>query len=88
MSWSAWASNVHSDQIRACEKFCTPATIGGNYAARLGMPRSSADELQRPLFSCSLRSTIAPRVMWSSFESECGTIFDAQPYLTVVYDKS
>ena len=24
------ASNVHSDQIRACEKVCTPATIGGN----------------------------------------------------------
>jgi hypothetical protein len=35
-------------------------TIGINYAARLGMP----DELQRPLFSCSPRSTIAPRVMW------------------------
>ena len=30
MSWSAWASNVHSDQIRACEKVCMPATIGGN----------------------------------------------------------
>ena len=23
MSWSAWDSNVHSDQIRACEKVCT-----------------------------------------------------------------
>ena len=68
-------------------------TIDGRYAARLGMPRSSADELQlqRPLFSCSPRSTIAPRaprVMWSSFESETGAIFDAQPSLTVVYDTS
>ena len=29
---------------------------------------------------------IAPRVMWSAFESECGTISDAQLSLTVVYD--
>ena len=66
-------------------------TVDGRYAARLVMPRSSADELQRPLFSCSPRSTIAPRaprVMWSSFESETGAIFDAQPSLTVVYDTS
>jgi hypothetical protein len=55
MSWSAWASNVHSDQIRACEKVCTPATIGGNYAARLGMPQSGADELQRSLARLPLR---------------------------------
>ena len=55
MSWSAWDSNVHSDQIRACEKVCTPATIGGNYAARLGMPQSGADELQRSLARLPLR---------------------------------
>jgi hypothetical protein len=60
--------------------------IDGKYALRLGMPQSSADELRRSLFPCSPRSTIAPRVMWSAFESECGTIFDAQPSLTVMYD--
>ena len=63
-------------------------TTDGRYAARLGMPRSSVDGLQHPLVSCSPRSTIAPRVMWSSFESETGAIFDAQPSLTVVYDTS
>ena len=61
-------------------------TIGGKYDARLGMPRSSADELWRSLFSCSPRSTFAPRVMVSAFECEGGTRFDAQLSLTVVYD--
>ena len=60
--------------------------IGGKYAARLGMPRSSAYELRRSLLSCSPRSMLAPRVVWSAFESECGTIFDALPSRTVVYD--
>ena len=68
--------------------------IGGKYASRepsrLGMRRSSVDELRRSLFPCSPRSTIAPlRVMWSAFENEFGTISGAQPSLTVasvVYD--
>ena len=59
--------------------------IDGKYAARLRMPRSSVDELQHPLVSCSPSSTIAPRVMVSAFECECGTVFDAQLSLTVVY---
>ena len=59
--------------------------IGGKYASRLGMRRSSVDELRRSLFPCSPRSTIAPlRVMWSAFENEFGTISGAQPSLTVV----
>ena len=60
--------------------------IDGKYAARLGMPRSSVDGLQHPLVSCSPRSTIEPRVMCSAFEGECGTVFDAQLSLTVVYN--
>ena len=59
--------------------------IGGKYAGRLGMPRSSVDGLQHPLVSCSPRSMIAPRVMCSAFEGECATGFDAQLSLTVDY---
>ena len=62
------------------------AMIVSKYFARLGMLRSSADELWRSLLSCSPRSMSAPRVMLSAFESEWGTGFDAQPSLTVVYD--
>ena len=62
--------------------------IGGKYAGRLGMPRSSVDGLQHPLVSCSPRSMIAPRVMWSAFESDCATRFNAQPSLMVIYDTS
>ena len=62
-------------------------TIDGRYAARLVMPRSSADELQRPLFShARLAQHDAPRVMCSAFEGECGTLFDVQTSLTVVYE--
>ena len=63
------------------------AMIDGKYSARLGMPRSSADELRRSLLSCSPRSMSAPRMMLSAFESEWGTVFDAQSSLAVVYDK-
>ena len=70
----------------ACEKVGMLAMINSKYSARLGMPRSSADELWRSLLSCSPRSMSAPRVMLSAFESEWGTGFDAQPSLTVVYD--
>ena len=76
---------AHSDQIWACEKVGMLAMIDGKYSARLGMPRSSADELQRSLFSCSPRSATAPRVMWSTFESEYGTELDPQLSLTVAY---
>ena len=77
---------AYDGQIWTCENVGMLATIGGKYTARLGLPRSSADELRRSLFSCSPRSMIAPRVMWSAFESECGTGFNAQPSLTVVRD--
>ena len=60
------------------------ATINGKYDARLGITRSSADELWRSLCSCSPRSTIAPRVMVSAFECGSGTVFDAQQSPTVV----
>ena len=60
--------------------------INNKYSARLGMSRSSADELRLWLLSCSPRSMSAPRMMLSAFESECATIFDALPSLTVVYD--
>ena len=59
-------------------------TSDGKYDARLGMPQSSADELWRSLSSCSPRSTIAPGVMVSAFEFECGTLFDVQLSVTVV----
>ena len=52
-------------------------TIDGRYAARLGMPRSSADELQRPLFSCSPRAARCASsdvYSCSAFEGECGTL--------------
>jgi hypothetical protein len=62
------------------------ATINGKYDTRLGITRSSADELWRSLFSCSPRSTSAPRVMASAFECWSGTVFDAQLSLTVVYN--
>ena len=62
------------------------ATINGKYDARLGITRSSADELWRSLCSCSPRSTSAPRVMVSAFECGIGTEFDAQLSLTVVYN--
>ena len=78
---------AHSDQIWACEKVGMLAMIDGKYSARLGMPRSSADELRRSLLSCSPRSMSAPRMMLSAFESEWGTVFDAQSSLAVVYDK-
>ena len=61
--------------------------IASKSSARLGMPRSSADELRRSLLSCSPRSMSAPRMMLSAFESEWGTVFDAQPSLAVVYDR-
>ena len=77
---------AHSDQIWACGKVGMLVTIGGKYDARLGMPRSSADELWRSLFSCSPRSTFAPRVMVSAFECEGGTRFDAQLSQTVLYN--
>ena len=64
------------------------AMIDYKYGARLGMPRSSADELRRSLLSCSPRSMSAPRMMLSAFESEWGAVLDAQPSLTVVYDTS
>ena len=79
---------AHSDQIWACEKVGMLVMIDGKYDARLGMLRSSADGLWLSLFSCSPHRTIAPRESseWSTFESECGTIFDALPSLIVVYD--
>ena len=49
--------------------------------------------LDRAQTSCSARSSHArlaqhdaPRVMCSAFEGECGTLFDVQTSLTVVYD--
>ena len=78
---------AHSDQIWACEKVGMLIMIDSKYTARLGMPRSSADELRRSLLSCSPRSMSAARMMLSAFESEWGTVFDAQPSLAVVYDK-
>ena len=55
---SAWLSSVNWPDLEfsTCEKVSMLDTIDGQYAARLGMPRSSADELQRPLFSCSPRA--------------------------------
>ena len=76
---------AHSDQIRACEKVGMLVMIDSKYIVWLCMPRSSADELQRSLFSCSPRSVTAPRVMWSTLESEYGTELDAQLSLTVAY---
>ena len=58
---SAWLSNV-SGQILTCEEVDMIATIDGKCAARLVMPRSSADELWPLLLSCSPRSTITPGV--------------------------
>ena len=78
---------AHSDQIWACEKVGMVAMVDSKYDARLGMPPLSADELWRSFLSCSPRSMSAPRMMLSAFESEWGTVFDAQPFLTVVYDK-
>ena len=88
MSWSAWDSNVHSDQIRACEKVCTRHD---QWQLRRTAGHASVERRRAAapaLLICSPRSTIAPRVMWSSFEMETGAIFDAQPSLTVVYDTS
>ena len=79
---------AYDGQIWTCENVGMLATIGGKYTARLGLPRSSADELRRSLFSCSPRSMIAPRGMWSAFESDCVTRFNAQPSLMVIYDTS
>ena len=77
---------AHSDQIWACEKVGMVAMVDSKYDARLGMPQLSADELWRSFLSSSPRSMSAPRMMLSAFESEWGTVFDAQPSLTVVYD--
>ena len=79
---------AHSDQIWACEKVGMLVTSDGKYDARLGMPQSSADELWRSLSSCSPRSTIAPGVMVSAFEFECGTLFDVQLSVTIVCNTS
>ena len=62
------------------------AMINCKYDARLGMPQLSADELWRSFLSSSPRSMSAPRMMLSAFESEWGTVFDAQPSLVIVYD--
>ena len=63
------------------------ATISGKYAACLGMPRSSADELRRSLLSMlASQHESAPRVMVSAFECEWGTVFDTQLSLTMIYN--
>ena len=49
---------LQTDEVWTCERVGMLAKIGCKYTARLGMPGSNADELQRSLFSCSPCSTI------------------------------
>ena len=84
---SAWLSSVNWPDLDVRE---------GRHARMIrpmvGTPHGWAC-LDRAQTSCSARSSHArlaqhdaPRVMCSAFEGECGTLFDVQTSLTVVYD--
>ena len=78
---------MRSGTIFVYEQAVMVSIIGSHLTAGLGVSKSRAGELKRSLLSCSPRSMSAPRMMLSAFESEWGTVFDAQPSLAVVYDK-
>ena len=86
---SAWLSSVNWPDLDVREG---RHARDDRWSVTLGTPHGWSC-LDRAQTSCSARSSHArlaqhdaPRVMCSAFEGECGTLFDVQTSLTVVYD--